>query len=49
VSCILLDQDLRLAAASPIPLAHGDREWHRYTVRDFINAGAIRYVQFAAG
>ena len=36
----------RLAAASPIPLAHGEREWHRYTVRDFIDSGAIRYVQF---
>jgi L-alanine-DL-glutamate epimerase-like enolase superfamily enzyme len=36
----------RLAAASRIPLAHGEREWHRYTVRDFIDSGAIRYVQF---
>src|ERR1700728_3103207 len=36
----------RLAAASPIPLAHGEREWHRYTIRDFIDCGAIRYVQF---
>jgi L-alanine-DL-glutamate epimerase-like enolase superfamily enzyme len=36
----------RLAAASSIPLAHGEREWHRYTVRDFIDSGAIRYVQF---
>jgi L-alanine-DL-glutamate epimerase-like enolase superfamily enzyme len=36
----------RLAAASPIPLAHGEREWHRYTVRDFIDSGSIRYVQF---
>ena len=36
----------RLAAATPIPLAHGEREWHRYTVRDFIDSGAIRYVQF---
>jgi L-alanine-DL-glutamate epimerase-like enolase superfamily enzyme len=36
----------RLAAATPIPLAHGEREWHRHTVRDFIDAGAIRYVQF---
>ena len=35
-----------LAAASPIPLAHGEREWHRYTVRDFIDSGALRYVQF---
>ena len=37
---------VRLAAASPIPLAHGEREWYRYTVRDFIDSGAIRYVQF---
>ena len=37
---------VRLAAASPIPLAHGEREWHRYTVRDFIDCGAIRFVQF---
>jgi L-alanine-DL-glutamate epimerase-like enolase superfamily enzyme len=37
---------VRLAAASPIPLAHCEREWHRYTVRDFIDSGAIRYVQF---
>lgn len=36
----------RLAVASPIPLAHGEREWHRFTVRDFIDSGAIRYVQF---
>jgi D-galactarolactone cycloisomerase len=36
----------RLAAATPIPLAHGEREWHRYTVRDFIDSGALRYVQF---
>ena len=34
----------RLAAASPIPLAaRRAREWHRYTVRDFIDSGAIRY------
>jgi L-alanine-DL-glutamate epimerase-like enolase superfamily enzyme len=35
-----------LAKAIPIPLAHGEREWHRFTVRDFIDAGAIRFVQF---
>jgi L-alanine-DL-glutamate epimerase-like enolase superfamily enzyme len=35
-----------LADASPIPLAHGERELHRLTVRDFIDSGAIRYVQF---
>lgn len=37
---------LRVADASPIPLAHGEREWHRYTVRDYVDSGAIRYVQF---
>src|SRR3546814_5635760 len=37
---------VRLAAASPIPLAHCEREWHRYTVRAYIDSGAIRYVQF---
>jgi L-alanine-DL-glutamate epimerase-like enolase superfamily enzyme len=36
----------RLAAASPIPLAHGEREWHRFTVRDFIDSGALGFVQF---
>jgi len=35
-----------VAQAIPIPLAHGEREWHRFTVRDFIDAGAIRFVQF---
>jgi D-galactarolactone cycloisomerase len=35
-----------LAAATPIPLAHGERELHRFTVRDFMTSGAIRYVQF---
>jgi L-alanine-DL-glutamate epimerase-like enolase superfamily enzyme len=35
-----------LAKAIPMPLAHGEREWHRFTVRDFIDAGAIRFVQF---
>jgi L-alanine-DL-glutamate epimerase-like enolase superfamily enzyme len=37
---------VRLAAATRIPLAHGEREWHHFTVRDFIDSGAIRYVQF---
>ncbi|MEM9683636.1 MAG: mandelate racemase/muconate lactonizing enzyme family protein [Pseudomonadota bacterium] len=37
---------VRVAAASPIPLAHCEREWHRFTARDFIDSGAIRYVQF---
>ena len=36
----------KLAAATPIPLAHGERELHRFTVRDFMTSGAIRYVQF---
>src|SRR6185369_12523204 len=38
----------RLAAATPIPLAHGERELTRFTVRDFIVLGGIRYVQFDA-
>ena len=37
---------LRLAQATPIPLAHGERELTRFTVRDFIANGSIRYVQF---
>jgi len=37
-----------LAAASPIPLAHGEREWTRFTVRDFIVTGKIKYLQFDA-
>ncbi len=37
---------LRLAQATSIPLAHGERELTRFTVRDFITSGAIRYVQF---
>ena len=36
----------RLAASTRIPLAHGERELTRFTVRDFIATGAIRYVQF---
>ena len=38
----------KLAAATPIPLAHGEREITRFTVRDFIVDGGIRYVQFDA-
>jgi D-galactarolactone cycloisomerase len=38
----------RLAAATPIALAHGERELTRFTVRDFIVQGGIRYVQFDA-
>lgn len=37
---------LRLAAATPIPLAHCERELTRFTVRDFITSGAVRFVQF---
>lgn len=37
---------VRLANASPIPLAHGEREWTRFTVRDFIDSGALKFVQF---
>jgi len=37
---------VKLAAASPIPLAHGERELTRFTVRDFIASGAIHFVQF---
>jgi D-galactarolactone cycloisomerase len=39
---------VRLAAATRIPLAHGERELTRFTVRGFIASGAIRYVQFDA-
>jgi L-alanine-DL-glutamate epimerase-like enolase superfamily enzyme len=38
----------KLADATPIPLAHGERELTRFTVRDFIVDGGIRYVQFDA-
>lgn len=37
---------VRLAQHSPIPLAHGEREWHRFTARDYIDSGAIRFIQF---
>lgn len=37
---------VRLANASPIPLAHGEREWTRFTIRDFIDSGALKYIQF---
>jgi D-galactarolactone cycloisomerase len=36
----------KLAAATSIPLAHGEREFTRFTVRDFMASGALRYVQF---
>jgi L-alanine-DL-glutamate epimerase-like enolase superfamily enzyme len=35
-----------LAKATPIPLCHGEREIHRYTMRDFIESGALGFVQF---
>ena len=38
----------KLAAATPIPLAHGERELTRFTIRDFVVNGGIRYVQFDA-
>jgi D-galactarolactone cycloisomerase len=38
----------RLADASPIALAHGEREITRFTCRDFITSGALRYMQFDA-
>jgi D-galactarolactone cycloisomerase len=37
---------VRLAHATSIPLAHGERELTRFTVRDFLASGALRYVQF---
>lgn len=37
---------VQLAAETRIPLSHGEREIHRYTVRDFIECGAIKYLQF---
>ena len=37
---------VQLAAATRIPLSHGEREIHRFTVRDFIVCGAIKYLQF---
>ncbi|MCS0497196.1 mandelate racemase/muconate lactonizing enzyme family protein [Ancylobacter sp. MQZ15Z-1] len=41
--------DFRLLAdASPVALAHGEREITRFTCRDFITSGAIRYMQFDA-
>jgi len=37
---------VKLARATTIPLAHGEREWHRFAARDFIDSGALRYIQF---
>ena len=36
----------RLAAATSIPIAHCERELTRFSVRDFIAARAVRFVQF---
>lgn len=36
----------RLAAATSIPLAHCERDLHRFTVRELIVSGGVRYVQF---
>jgi L-alanine-DL-glutamate epimerase-like enolase superfamily enzyme len=38
----------RLAAATRIPLAHGERELTRFPVRDFVTIGHVTYVQFDA-
>ena len=37
-----------LARSTHIPIGHGERELTRHTVRDFIEHGGIRYVQFDA-
>jgi D-galactarolactone cycloisomerase len=39
---------VRLAQATPIPLAHGEREMTRFTARDFITSGALGFMQFDA-
>jgi L-alanine-DL-glutamate epimerase-like enolase superfamily enzyme len=40
------DDYVRLASATRIPLAHGEREWHRFTIREFLQSGALTFVQF---
>jgi L-alanine-DL-glutamate epimerase-like enolase superfamily enzyme len=40
------DDYVRLASATSIPLAHGEREWHRFTIREFLKSGALTFVQF---
>jgi D-galactarolactone cycloisomerase len=35
------DDYVQLASATSIPLAHGEREWHRFTMRDFLKSGAL--------
>jgi D-galactarolactone cycloisomerase len=37
---------VQLASETRIPLSHGEREIHRFTVRDFVECGAIKYLQF---
>lgn len=36
----------RLADAIALPLAHCEREMHRFSTRDFITSGGVKYVQF---
>ncbi len=38
----------QLSIATPIPLAHGERELTRFTARDFMTVGAVRYIMFDA-
>ena len=38
----------KLARATPIPLAHGEREMTRFTARDFMTIGCVRYMMFDA-
>ncbi len=38
----------KLAQATPIPLAHGEREMTRFTARDFMTIGSVRYMMFDA-
>jgi len=40
------DDYVHLASATSIPLAHGEREWHRFTIREFLKSGALTFVQF---
>lgn len=42
------DDFLRAANGSPIPLAHGERLMHRFRTREFIDSGAVQFVQFDA-
>ena len=36
----------KLAEATSIPLAHGERLYERFTARDFIENGGIKFIQF---